>query len=110
MQRRELHQDRAAGGSQVDAYAAAIGRDTSFPDELRARRTIYQCHYGVVPLLQEFCQLRNRRPAAPSEPCDSQHQLMLLRCDSGRAGRPFAESQEQPQLVPELTELPDNLG
>lgn len=110
MQCRELHQDCAAGGSQLNAHAAAIRCDSSLPDELRARRAIDQSHYGVVSLLEEFRQLRNRGPAAPSESGDSQHQLMLLRGDAGLTGRSFTESQEQAQLISELTELPHNAG
>jgi hypothetical protein len=105
VQRGKLRQFRAASRRQVHAYEAPVVCNRRFTNEVRIHRPVYQSHHRVVPLLQKFPQLGNCRPPPSRESRDSQHQLMLLGRDAGRARRTFAETQESPQTVTELRQL-----
>jgi hypothetical protein len=109
VQRGKLRQFRAASRRQVHAYEAPVVRNRRFSNEVRIHRPVYQSHHRVVPLLQKFPQLGNRRPTTSSESCDSQHQLMLLGGYTRIPRRAFAEAQESPQTVTELRQLAHRL-
>ncbi len=102
VERGELRQFRASGGRQIHPHKTPVARNWRFSNEPGIHGSIYQRHYGVMPLLQEFSQIGNGRPSSSRESRNSQHQLMLLGSYACIARRSFAETQESPQTVSEL--------
>ncbi len=105
VERGELRQFRAPDGRQVHSHKTPVARNWRFPNEPGIHGSIYQRHYGVMPLLQEFPQFGNRGPSSSRKSRNSQHQLMLLRRYACIPRRSFTETQESPQTVAELRKL-----
>src|ERR1700735_2520337 len=106
MERIKPGENAAAGGRQLDADEAAVGRDDFFADEIALRGPVDQPDDGVVALLQEFGKLGDVGGAASRESSNAEHQLMLLRRDAAGACRLFAEAQEHAEVVAKLGESP----
>ena len=105
MEFREPGQQPFALGQKTDLHYAVVARGALFPNQAATLGALHQTHHGVMPLLQEFGQFADRRPAPSREAGHAQQQLVLLRRKPLRARCPFAEAQEFPKSITKFRKL-----
>ena len=84
---------------EADLNKTTVTGTVTFPNQSPPRGAFDQAHHGVVTLLKEFGQLRDRRPSAPRVPGGAEEQLVLLRSYPRGSRRPFAKTKIATKLV-----------
>ena len=88
-----------------NSHHPMVIRGLTLANQPTALGTLDESDNGVVALLQKFGQFADRSPAPARKSCDTEKQLMLLRCKAMGAGGPFTEAQKLSKLVPEISQL-----
>jgi len=81
-----------------------------FPHKSMPHGALHQPHYGVVPRLEKFGELRDGGVATAGVAGHSEQQLMLLRSDAVGTCHSLAEAKKTAEPVPkprEVTEVAD---
>jgi len=107
MNRREPPKNDPPAPRQFHSNNPSILGDHLLCDESLTPRSLDQANDCVVPLLQEFGKLGNRRPSPAGESRHAEHQLVLLRRHSCPARGSLAESEKLSKLIAEPRQLFD---
>jgi hypothetical protein len=102
MVQREMPQNPLALGREFHAHLSPVLVSAGLLDEAPLHQPVHQFDGAMVLELKALGQIGDGRPWVAAHTLHREHQLMVLRLDSGLPGRILAEVQETADLVTEF--------
>lgn len=96
----ELIQEPLALGSQPYLDKPPISCGGFLTNQPLTLGPLHQAHHGVVPLLEELCQLGDGRIATPGKPGNTQEKLVLLGCQTFSPSGLLAKPEKASEFIP----------